>query len=124
MLTLAKKIQTAGKGLPMHKMGTTHSFSLEIEGIRKCFIITVTVIEELSDDMNAGSTFLQWVGKYTGNKPHLTFHEKGVSLHIGEDKAELINTVKPGSELGLDPQRGRTKEPNMGHQFEESISHR
>ena len=82
------------------------------------------MIEELANDLNAGSAFLQWVGKYTGDNPHLTFHEKGVSLQIGEDKPELINIVQPGSELGPDPQRGQTKEPNRGHQWEESIGHR
>ena len=102
----------------MHKMGITHPFSLEIEGISKCFTVTATMIEELADDVNASSAFLQWVGKYTGDNPHLTFHEKGVSSHIGEDTAELINTVKPGSELGPDPQRGQIKEPNRGHQYE------
>ena len=92
---LAKKqIQTAGQGLSMSKMGITKPFSLEMEGIKKRFTVTATVIAELADDLNAGSTFLQWIGKHTGSNPNLTFHGKGVSFQICKDKTELINTVQ------------------------------
>ena len=123
---LAKKqIQTARQGLSMSKMGITKPFSLEMEGIKKKFTVTATVIAELADNLNAGSAFLQWIGKYTGSNPNLTFHGKGMSLQIGRDKTELINTVRPpDSELGPDPQRGQTKESNRIHKREDHIGHR
>ena len=78
-----------------------------MEGIKRRFTVTANVIRELSDDVNAGLAFLQWVGKATRSIPNLAIHGDGVSLQIGGDKAELVNTVyksdgNPSLELGPD----------------------
>ena len=109
----------------MHKLGTTKPFSLKMEGIAKQFTVTAIVIAELADDVNAGSAFLQWIGRDTGKNPNLTFHGKGVSLQIGRDRTELINSVQEdGSGLGPDPQREQTQEPSRTSSRESSIGQR
>ena len=89
-----KKISTAGAGLPMTQTGVSRAFDLRIPGIRETFRVRkAVVVEELTDEVNVGTRFLQEVEAVTGRSPSLRFHANGTSLSLGEDSVELVNRI-------------------------------
>ena len=88
------KVGTAGHGKPMRAMGTTEPFSLAIKGINKMFLVDATVISDLVDDMNVGTSFLQRLTGLTGESLTMEFYEGGTKLKLGQETIELINTME------------------------------
>ena len=98
--------------MPMKKLGITEQFEIWIKDIPATFSVTAVVIEELSDEVNLGTGFLQKVESVTGLKAVMEFHTEGTILRHGESAVELISKLKfdedSPREKGL--QRGRSKE--------------
>ena len=88
------KIGTAGHGKPMRAMGTTEMFELHLKGISKKFLVSATVIEDLVDDMNLGTSFLQSITGITGEALAMEFHEGGTKLKIGRETIDLVCTLE------------------------------
>ena len=88
------KVGTAGHGKPMRVMGTTEMFELHLKGISKKFLVSATVIEDLVDDMNLGTSFLQSITGITGEALAMEFHEGGTKLKIGRETIDLVCTLE------------------------------
>ena len=88
------KVGTAGRGKPMKALGMTEPFSLAIKGIARVFLVRALVIDDLVDDMNIGTSFLQRVTGVTGESMLMEFHETGTRLKLGREVIDLINTVE------------------------------
>ena len=55
------KLRTASVGTKLVTVGWTEPFVLRIQGITSQFKCQATVVHGLSEDVNQGSGFLQWV---------------------------------------------------------------
>ena len=88
------RVGTAGRGKPMKALGMTEPFTLAIKGIERLFLVNATVIEELVDDMNIGTAFLQRVTGMVGEPVSMQFHENGTMLKVGRETVELIKTME------------------------------
>ena len=97
-----KRINTAKSGSGLKRMGRSRAITMEVEGLRRKFIIKPTVVEDLTDDLNLGNGFLAEIGEQIPCA--ITYKGKATKLKVGNEEVELIRTL--GSQ-GVARQKGK-----------------
>ena len=98
-----RSIGTALKGSSMPGLGYSNPIKIKLEGIKKSFLLKPRVIEHLHTDLNIGNLFLKQV------EANMNFSMDKTVLTIGEDSAELIQSIGQDEENGEHEPRERVK---------------